>query len=116
MRLAPALLAFALICGAFWPAWASPFVDAATRLEGGWEGDNYVLRVDAQRAQASVDAARPFAWQRFLVKEVEGDRVTFAIGAELFEATIDADSLVLTSTSFRGERKLRRRHAPEEAP
>ena len=116
MRLAPALLAFALICGALSPAWASPFVDAAKRLEGGWEGDSFVLRVDAQRAQASIDPARPFAWQRFLVKAVDGNKVTFAVGAEVFEARIDADSLVLTSTSFRGERKLHRSHAPEEAP
>ena len=38
----------------------------------------------------------------------DGDKVTFTVGAELFEATLDADSLTLTSTSFRGERMLQR--------
>jgi hypothetical protein len=53
------------------PGWASPFDDAARQLDGSWQGDGFVLRVDAQRAQASIDPARPFAWQRFLVKGIE---------------------------------------------
>ena len=116
MRLRIALLIFALLAGLLQPALGSPFVDAAKRLDGGWQGDDYMLRIDAQRAQASIDPNRPFQWQRFLVKSVEGDKIVFAVGPELFEAKLESDSLVLTSTSFRGERTLHRYHAPEEAP
>jgi hypothetical protein len=94
---------------------ASPFVDAAARLNGTWEGDGYVLQVDSQRAQASVDPERPFHWERFLVKDVSDDKVTFTVGAELYEAKLAADSLTLTSTSFRGERTLKR-EGPSATP
>jgi hypothetical protein len=94
----------------------SSFRDAAERLDGEWLGENYALRVDSYRAQANLDLNRPFHWERFLVKEVSGDTVTFTVGAELFEATLDADRLKLTSTSFRGERLLRRHDkVPEPA-
>jgi hypothetical protein len=71
------------------------------------QGD-FVLRVDAGRAQASVDAVRPFEWEHFLIKEVTPDEIVFAIGAELFEARLGADILTLTGTSFRGARVLMR--------
>jgi hypothetical protein len=94
-------------------AWAaSSFIDAAARLDGTWEGDGYVLQVDSQRAQASVDPNRPFQWQRFLVRAVTEDKVKFAIGSELFEAKIGDDGLTLTSTSFRGEHILHRASPP----
>lgn len=98
------------------PAFAadSPFLVAAARLDGEWHGEGFALRVDSYRAQANVRLDRPFQWQRFLVKEVAGEKVTFTVGAELFEATLDGDSLRLTSTSFRGERLLQRR--PAAAP
>lgn len=86
---------------------ASPFVDAAERLDGEWRGDGFVLKVDSHRAQASLDPERPFQWQRFLVREVTDDEVVFAVGAELFEARLDAGMLTLTGTTFRGERVLR---------
>src|SRR5688500_11233281 len=86
----------------------SPFIEAAARLDGEWRGDDYTLKVDSYRAQANVDPARPFHWQRFLVKSVAGEKVTFTVGAELFEATLGSDALTLTSTSFRGERTLQR--------
>jgi hypothetical protein len=89
-------------------ALASPFSDAAKRLDGEWRGGAFVLRVDARRAQASVDAERPFAWERFLVKEVTPREIVFSIGAELYEAQIEDDVLTLTGTSFTGERKLLR--------
>jgi hypothetical protein len=98
------ILALALL-GA--PAAAfSTFAEAARGLDGEWRGPDFVLKVDAKRAQASIDVGRPFAWERFLVKEVSGNEVVFAIGAELFEATLESDTLVLSGTSFRGERVL----------
>ncbi len=90
------------------PGLASLFSEAAEQLDGEWRGDDFVLRVDARRAQASVDAARPFAWDRFLVKEVTDAEVVFTIGADLYQATFDNDTLTLTGTSFRGERVLSR--------
>ncbi len=102
-RLLPLVL---LLLGLVSTAAASPFTDAAARLDGEWLGENFVLRVDARRAQASTDAARPFAWQHFLIKEVTPEEVVFTIGPELFEARFEADALTLTGTSFRGERVL----------
>lgn len=66
------------------------------------------MRVDSSRAQANVDQERPFRRQRFLVKEVTGEKVIFTVGSELFEAMMEADKLTLSSTSFRGERLLKR--------
>ena len=88
------------------------FIEAAERLDGTWEGDGYILRVDKDRAQANVDAQRPFRWQRFLVKEVDGDLIVFTIGPELFEGRLAEDSLTLSSTIFRGERNMARVPAP----
>jgi len=85
---------------------ASPFSEAAARLDGDWRGSDFVLRVDARRAQASINPTRPFEWQRFVVKEVTNEDIVFSVGAELFEAKLDADVLTLTSTGFRGERVL----------
>jgi hypothetical protein len=92
------------------PAWAgaSPFLDAAEFLNGSWRGDDFVLRVDSHRAQASVDPKRPFEWDRFVIREVTGDEVVFVIGAELFEAKRRDEEIVLTGTSFQGERVLAR--------
>jgi hypothetical protein len=87
-------------------ALASPLDDAARRLDGEWRGPGVVLRVDRDRAQANVDLDRPFAWERFEVKEVSESHIVFTIGGELFEAVVGADILVLTGTTFRGERVL----------
>jgi hypothetical protein len=84
----------------------SSFGEAAERLDGEWRGANFVLKVDSKRAQASIDPTRPFAWERFVIREVVENEVVFAIGAELFEAKLEADMLVLTGTSFRGEQLL----------
>jgi hypothetical protein len=48
------------------------------------------------------------------VKEVTDDEIVFSIGAELFEASVDADRLVLTGTSFRGEAEMVRWKPPAE--
>ncbi len=85
---------------------ASPFSEAADRLDGEWRGNGVSLRVDARRAQASVDSDRPFAWQRFLIKDVTSGEIVFSIGAELFEAHVEADVLTLTGTNFTGTRVL----------
>jgi hypothetical protein len=113
MPFARALLVLAFLAAMRIPAAASPFLDAATYLNGVWQGDNYVLRVDAARAQASIDPDRPFNWSRFLVKEVTDDEIVFTVGAELFAARLASESIVLTSTSFRGERVMWREGAAE---
>lgn len=116
MRIIPLLATLALLATAPLSAAQSPFQDAARRLDGLWRGDGHVLRVDSRRAQGSIDPDRPFQWQRFLVKQVADDEVVFTIGAELFEARLDSDGLILTSTSFRGERILRRENPPAATP
>lgn len=93
---------------------ASPLHDAAKRLDGVWLGDGYALRIDSQRDQARIDPKRPFQWQRFLVQEVRPDEIVFTIGPQLYEARLNADQLVLTGSSFRGEHKLRRQAEPPE--
>jgi hypothetical protein len=114
MRIRPLLASLALLVALAAPAVASVFSDAAERLDGIWRGGDFVLRVDARRAQASVDAERPFAWARFLVKEVTPTEVVFTIGSELYEARIENDTLTLTGTSFRGERLLSRESGEAE--
>jgi hypothetical protein len=105
MHIRAALLTLSLAV-AFHPAEASPFSEAAARLDGDWRGSDFVLRIDARRAQASIDPVRPFEWEHFAVKEVTSDDIVFSIGAELFEARFAAGVLTLTSTGFRGERIL----------
>jgi hypothetical protein len=102
------VLILALLTGFAPAASALSFREATEELNGAWRGDDFFLRVDAERAQASVDPNLPFQWQRFLVKEVVDWKVTFTIGPELFHAIIGPDGLLLTSTSFRGSRVLRR--------
>lgn len=103
------ILSAAALCGAVSLAGAaSPVDEAARRLDGFWRGDGFALKVDSRRAQANVDPQRPFEWRRFAVKEAEDGEIVFAIGAEIFEAKLDQGELELTSTSFRGERLLRR--------
>jgi hypothetical protein len=100
------VLSLALLAVAPFAFAASPYADAARRLDGEWRGEGYVLRIDSERAQASLDPERPFEWQRFIVKEVSDGEIVFSVGAELFEASVDADKLVLTGTSFRGEANM----------
>jgi hypothetical protein len=102
------LASLALLAALAAPGAASVFSDAAERLDGMWRDGDFVLRVDAKRAQASIDPVRPFAWERFLVKEVTPTEVIFTIGSELYQARIEEDTLTLTGTSFRGERVLSR--------
>jgi hypothetical protein len=81
--------------------------EIARTLNGTWRGDDYQLRVDAVRAQAN-DSPAPFGWERFSVRLVTTTEITFTVGAELFQAARRNDEIILTSTSFRGERVLRR--------
>jgi hypothetical protein len=78
------------------------------QLDGRWEGSDFVLRVDSSRAQANINTAEPFQWQRFIVRRVLDSRIDFAIGAEVFSAEVRSNELTLSSTSFRGERVLKR--------
>jgi hypothetical protein len=111
MRLRIALMILALFAGADTAPAASTYADASRLLDGEWSNDSVVLRIDAERAQASITPDRPFEWKRFVIRDARGDEVVFAIGSELYEATVAGDSLTLTGTSFRGERVLFR--APE---
>lgn len=106
MRLSPILLALGLSGSAALAA--SPVDEAARLLDGAWRGDGFSLKVDSRRAQANIDPERPFEWRRFAVKQVAEGEIVFAIGAEIFEAKLSDDSLELTSTTFRGERRLER--------
>ncbi len=106
MQFRRVLLVLALFAGLASTAAALTISDAARKLDGEWRGDDFVLRVDAKRAQASIDATRPFAWDRFVVKEVTETEVVFTIGSELYQAMIDDDTLSLTGTNFRGARIL----------
>jgi hypothetical protein len=101
-----ALLILIVVAGLNRPAGASPFTEAAEQLDGEWRSSDFVLRVDSRRAQASIALNRPFEWQRFLIKEVRQNEIVFSVGAELFEAVVEAEILILTGTSFRGERVL----------
>ena len=115
MHLRIAVLTLALLFGAG-PAGAAPlFSEAAAQLDGEWRGDDFVLKIDSRRAQASIDPARPFEWRHFLVKDVTDEEIVFTVGADLYEARIDADKLTLTSTSFRGERLLVRTSPPNDS-
>lgn len=105
MHVRIALLILALLAGSSVFA-ASRYEDAAQRLDGEWRGAEVVLRIDAERAQASMTPDRPFEWRRFIIKDIRPDEIVFSIGAELFEAKVDADTLTLTGTSFRGARVL----------
>ena len=105
MHVRIALLILALLAGSSVFA-ASRYEDAAQRLDGEWRGADLVLRIDAERAQASMTPDRPFEWRRFIIKDIRPDEIVFSIGAELYEAKVDADTLTLTGTSFRGARVL----------
>lgn len=97
------LLLLAFLVGSGAAAGASTYAEAGRLLDGEWRSEGVVLRVDAERAQATITPARPFEWKRFVIKSVSGNEVIFAIGAELYEATVDGSSLRLTGTTFRGE-------------
>jgi hypothetical protein len=87
-------------------------MQAVLQLNGAWTGADYRLQIDGERAQANTYAGLPFRWERFLVRAVpEDNRVKFAIGADLYEATVNGDSIALKSTAFRGERLLSRSSA-----
>jgi hypothetical protein len=112
----PSIVLVSMICGAAPLAEAaSPVEEAARLLDGVWRGEDYALKVDSRRAQANIDPRKPFQWQRFVVKNVDGEAIVFAIGAEIFEAQITGDVLELSSTSFRGERRLTREETMETA-
>lgn len=106
MTIRAALLSVALLALCAPAGAAQSLAEAARLLNGAWHGDSFVLRIDAERAQASFAPERPFEWQRFIVKSVGAEEIVFSIGAELFQATIGEDTLTLTGTSFRGARVL----------
>jgi hypothetical protein len=106
MHVRAALLTLAFIAGTEHAAAGATFAEAARLLDGEWRGAALVLKIDAERAQASMTPDRPFEWERFVIKDIRDNEVVFSIGAELFEATVAADTLTLTSTSFRGSRVL----------
>ena len=87
---------------------ASALADNLSVLEGRWLGDGFQVVIDADRAQANMDPWKPFDWRRIEVKEYDGAAITFSIGAELFYGTLEADTMTLEGTSFRGTKTLER--------
>jgi hypothetical protein len=87
---------------------ASALADNLSVLEGRWLGDGLQVVVDADRAQANMDPWKPFDWRHIEVKEFDGAAITFSIGAELFYGTLEADTMTLEGTSFRGTKILQR--------
>jgi hypothetical protein len=88
----------------------APSRHEAAVLDGRWQGPDYAVTIDTARDQASTDRSRPLEWQRFSLKEISDRELLFTIGPELFEAKLQpGETLLLTSTSFRGERVLSRR-------
>ena len=106
MHIRAALLSVALLALGGAAGAAQSLAEAARLLNGEWHGDSFVLRIDADRAQASFAPERPFEWQRFIVKAYGEEEIVFSIGAELFQATVGEDTLTLTGNSFRGARVL----------
>ena len=106
MHIRAALLSVALLALGGAAGAAQSLAEAARLLNGEWHGDSFVLRIDADRAQASFAPERPFEWQRFIVQAYGEEEIVFSIGAELFQATVGEDTLTLTGTSFRGARVL----------
>ena len=82
--------------------------EAMRLLEGKWIGDGFALEFDSARAQANVDPRLPYQWDRYGIRTASDGTVIFAVGAELYQASVQAGSLILSSTSFRGERRLGR--------
>ena len=78
------------------------------QIEGTWRGDSYLLRVDSQRSQANTKPTEPFEWKRFVIRRISESAVDFAVGTDIFEAKFADSHVVLSSTSFRGERTLTR--------
>lgn len=87
---------------------ASASADELSLLDGRWIGDGLQVVVDADRAQANMNPWKPFDWQRIEVKERDGAEITFTIGAELFYGTLQADTMTVEGTAFRGVRSLQR--------
>ena len=106
MLVAPVMLASTVS-----PAAAAP---AGRVLDGHWAGGGFEIRIDVERGLANIDPEKPFSWQRFIVKDVEGTRIVFTIGARLFIAELSEDGMALTGFDFPGEIQLTRQR--EEAP
>ncbi len=87
---------------------ASALAGNLSLIEGRWLGDGLQVVVDADRAQANMDPWKPFDWRHIEVKEYDGAAITFSIGAELFYGTLEADTMTLEGTSFRGTKILER--------
>jgi hypothetical protein len=86
----------------------SAYMNLANHLAGTWQNQSHVLRVDPFRAQASLSRDSPFEWQKFRVREGGREEIVFTIGAQVYVAKLDNTSLVLSSTSFRGDETLTR--------
>jgi hypothetical protein len=77
-------------------------------LDGIWEGDGLRLTIDSARAQANVGSRGPLQRDPFFVDYETDQEVVFVVGADVFTAAIDGDDMILTGTSFAGERAMRR--------
>lgn len=108
--------AFLIATAALLGAASASAAPALTVLDGRWAGDGMEIRIDAERSIANIDPAKPFSWQRFIVKEVEGARVVFTVGARLFMADLSQNAMTLTGFDFPGEITLTRQPDPVPEP
>lgn len=87
-----ALLALWLLSSA--PAMAN---DRMPDLGGHWSGQGLSIFIDPTRHQANTDPTKPFNRQSFIIRNVTGSMVVFAIGPELFVANLtDPNTMVVT--------------------
>lgn len=86
------------------------FIDAERALNGTWDGDGTILRIDTRRMQVNLDPDKPFDWRPLWLEDISGKMVTFTIGTMPYIALFASETaLILTSPSFEGERSLRRK-------
>ncbi len=66
-------------------------------LGGYWTGPGLSIFIDPSRHQANADPTKPFNRQSFIIRNVTGSMVVFAIGPELFVGNLtDPNTMVVT--------------------
>lgn len=79
-------------------------------LAGAWSGPGMSLFIDPTRHQANADPTKPFNRQSFIIRNVTGSMVVFAIGPDLFVANMqDRDTMVVTRGGLPDSYTLSRR-------
>jgi hypothetical protein len=103
---------FAFLVAVLVAAHAASAADLGSRLAGDWRGDKLWMTLDPERGQARLNPAKPFQWERFIIKSVDGPQVVFTVGVRLFVATVQGDSLSVEAPGFNGAQILHRELPP----